>query len=179
MDADATDDSKDYDKAKITSTVGSAQSGNEKEKAFDGDTNTLWHTQWNNTNPAERWIEMELEDVQNVIGLRYLPRQNGGQNGIVKTYKIEVKAAEGDEWKEVAVTEGTKVWAVDNTWKMAKFETPVQAKYIRFSGVETHDDQGGNKWMSAAEIRVKVTKEEVVPPTATELSLKADRKSVV
>ena len=36
-----------------------------KEKAFDGDTNTLWHTQWNNTNPAERWIEMELEDVQN------------------------------------------------------------------------------------------------------------------
>ena len=173
LDADATDDSKDYDKAKITSTVGSAQSGNEKEKAFDGDTNTLWHTQWNNTNPAERWIEMELEDVQNVIGLRYLPRQNGGQNGIVKTYKIEVKAAEGDEWKEVAVTEGTKVWAVDNTWKMAKFETPVQAKYIRFSGVETHDDQGGNKWMSAAEIRVKVTKEEVVPPTATELSLKA------
>ena len=99
MDADATDDSKDYDKAKITSTVGSAQSGNEKEKAFDGDTNTLWHTQWNNTNPAERWIEMELEDVQNVIGLRYLPRQNGGQNGIVKTYKIEVKAAEGDEWE--------------------------------------------------------------------------------
>ena len=173
LDADATDDSKDYDKAKITSTVGSAQSGNEKEKAFDGDTNTLWHTQWNNTNPAERWIEMELEDVQNVIGLRYLPRQNGGQNGIVKTYKIEVKAAEGDEWKEVAVTEGTKVWAVDNTWKMAKFETPVQAKYIRFSGVETHDDQGGNKWMSAAEIRVKVTKEEVVPPTAKELSLKA------
>ena len=65
------------------------------------------------------------------------------------------------------------MWAVDNTWKMAKFETPVQAKYIRFSGVETHDDQGGNKWMSAAEIRVKVTKEEVVPPTATELSLKA------
>ena len=30
LDADATDDSKDYDKAKITSTVGSAQSGNEK-----------------------------------------------------------------------------------------------------------------------------------------------------
>ena len=54
LDADATDDSKDYDKAKITSTVGSAQSGNEKEKAFDGDTNTLWHTQWNNTNSGRK-----------------------------------------------------------------------------------------------------------------------------
>ncbi len=170
LDADPTDAANDYDVAKITPKAGSAQHGNELEKAFDNRNNTYWHTQWSKVDPTERWVEMELAEVQNVTGLRYLPRPAGtGMNGNVKTFKIEVKSAENDEWKAVAVTAGTQEWASNANWKLAKFVNPVKAKYIRFSGVETYDDQGGNKYMSAAEIRVKVTADEIPAPTVKEL----------
>ena len=66
----------------------------------------------------------------------------------------------------------TQEWANGTDWKIAQFVQPVEAKFIRFTGVETYGDGGQeNKFMSAAEIRVKLAEDEpVVPePKPTEL----------
>lgn len=179
LDADPKDASNDYDNAKITAKAGSVQEGNELEKAFDKDEKSFWHTQWKQVDPTERWVEMEFAEPQYVTGLRYLPRPgDSGINGNVKTFKIQVKSEADAQWMDVPVTPGTQEWSSSAAWKLAKFVNPVQAKYVRFSGVETYDDQGGNKYMNAAEIRVKVT-DKMPEPTVKELQIKAMPKKTV
>jgi hypothetical protein len=47
--------------------------------AVDGDTNTLWHTQWQDTNPPQpHEIIIELAPPSTIKGFTYLPRQDDG-----------------------------------------------------------------------------------------------------
>ena len=70
------------------------------------------------------------------------------------------------------MTPSTQEWTNGTDWKIAQFVQPVEAKFIKFTGVETYGDGGqANKFMSAAEIRVKLAEgDPVVPePKPTEL----------
>ncbi len=166
------DGSRDYDYKKTTATAPSytGKSGNEggPELAVDNNTNTFWHTRWGSsgagetdlTNKADkRYIQLDLQEEITADALRYLPRPgadgNGGSNGIVKDYRVEVKAEGSEEW--IKVSEGTG-WERNSEWKIANFEEPTKVKSVRLYGVSTYGDVA-NKFMSAAEIRICVAKE--------------------
>lgn len=131
------------------------------EKAFDNDASTIWHTAWGEdlrSHPDQRYIEVILRENTRIEALRYLPRQDSENNGKVLDYRIEV-APENGEYK--AVTTGT--WSNDSSWKLAEFE-PQEIKKIRLYGVRTAGNPQ-NKFMSAAEIRLRKTKSDAIELT--------------
>lgn len=167
------DDSRDYPIAQMSVTAASElnpASGNEGPAKFvlDNNTNTHWHTNWANGNNAadiaKRVITLEMkpqegEDYPTLDGLRYLRRQGNSKNGAVTEYKVEY-SMDGSAWKTIS----TGTWDKDNAdWQIALFDEPVQAKYVRLTGVHTYADGGNDTHMSAAELRVRTTDAAVDP----------------
>ena len=167
------DDSKDYPVEQMVVTAASElnpASGNEGPAKFvlDNNTNTHWHTNWANgnnaTDIAKRVITLEMkpqegEDYPTLDGLRYLRRQGNSKNGAVTEYKVEY-SMDGSVWKTIS----TGTWDKDNAdWQIALFDEPVQAKYVRLTGVHTYADGGNDTHMSAAELRVRTTDAAVDP----------------
>lgn len=160
---DPADGSRDYDYTKTTATAPSQQtpaSGGEGpvEFAVDNKRDTFWHSNWNEDlsgKPESRYIQLKLAEVTTLDALRYLPRPTIA-NGIVTKYRVEV-SMDGNDW--TTVSEGD--WAHDSTWKIALFEQPVQAQYVRLYGVETRGGANDtpNKFMSAAEVRVRMAEQ--------------------
>ena len=166
------DDSRDYPIAQMSVTAASALEpavGNEGPAKFvlDNNTATYWHTNWNTneaTNVVKRAITLEMqpkegEDYPTLDGLRYLRRQGNSKNGAVTEYKVEY-SMDGSAWKTVS----TGTWDKDNAdWQIALFDEPVQAKYVRLTGVHTYADSGVDAHMSAAELRVRTADVAVDP----------------
>lgn len=158
-------DSEDYPVNQIVPTAGSEEpeTGGQGPARFalDGDPATLWHTRW--SPPADTadkfWIQFELDEVTLLDGLRYLPRA-GSSNGSVREYEVRYSTdgvVNSADWPVIATswpTIATGEWTSDAQWKLAKFERPVEAKFIRLIGKSTFGDQE-NKFMSGAEIRVQ------------------------
>ena len=152
---DAADDSRDYDYTKTTATAASEYPGGGNEGpasyAVDNNTGTWWHTNWNVTVPmSDFWITLELEDETMLDALRYYGR-DGSINGHVGDYKVEV-STDGEAW----TTACTGTWANEAGWQIAVFEQPMAAKYVRLTGLSTFGDSGNNRFMSAAELRVRM-----------------------
>ena len=168
----ADDDSMDYDADRMTITASSEETAKEngaKENVQDGNTSTYWHSNWSGSGNGSGllWIQMELEEEVNVDALRYYSRGDS-HNGRVKKYKVET-SSDGSTW----TTAATGNWENKAGWKIAVFEEPVKAKFVKLTGVETYGDQA-NTHMSAAEIRirtardtVKLTEENVTLPEDT------------
>ena len=175
---DATDGTWDYPRENTTATAPSQYLGGSSTEgpasyAVDGDTSTYWHSNWDenatengsvdlSNTPDQRYIQLTLNDVATLDGLRYLPRPatgDGGSNGRVTAYRIEVSTTGTDEegaWKKVA----TGTWESNPDWKIAEFE-PVDAQYVRLYGTTTEGaGSQGNMYMSCAELRVQVAQEE-------------------
>ena len=58
--------------------------------AFDGNPNTIWHTQWKLANPAPpHQVVIDMGAAQSFTGFRYTPRALGG-NGTVRRYRLFV-----------------------------------------------------------------------------------------
>lgn len=54
-------------------------------------------------------------------------------NGFVSEYKVQYKLNQEDEWTDIAG--GT--WDRTLEWKIAEFDEPVEAKYVRLVGIHT------------------------------------------
>ena len=155
---DAADDSRDYDYTKTTATAASEYPGGGNEGpasyAVDNNTGTWWHTDWSVTVPmSDFWITLELEEETMLDALRYYGR-DGSVNGRVGNYKVEV-STDGEEWTAVS----TGSWENTAGWKLAVFDQPMMAKYVRLTGLSTFGDSGNNRFMSAAELRVRMAEE--------------------
>lgn len=151
---DAADDSRDYDYQKTTATAGSEYpgTGNEGPASYvvDNNTGTWWHTNWNETVPmSDFWITLKLEEETILDALRYYGR-DGSENGRVNEYRVEV-SIDGEEWTPVS----TGTWENTAGWKLAVFDQPAAAKYVRLTGLHTFGDSGNDRFMSAAEIRLR------------------------
>lgn len=133
----------------------SYEAGNEPDKAFDGNVNTIWHTAYNNpgnfavTNkqaetdyPHE--LQIELTKETSMSGFTYFPR-NDGANGLVASFAFYV-SNDGKSWGE-PVAKGT--FASTNEPTEVKFGSTVKAKYVRFVALKGFD---GQKWASVAEL---------------------------
>ena len=130
------------------------------ELAVDGDTNTIWHTDWYGTSRDDHWFQFEIDGDYNVDGLRILPRQTGNTNGIITSYEIQV-SEDGENFETIATGE----WAADREWKLVQFED-AHVKYVRMYALDGVTDNA-YVFASAAEIRLTgdvYVPDHIVPP---------------
>src|SRR5690606_15752382 len=57
-------------------------------------------------------------------------------------------------WSEEPVSRGN--WSYDHDLKTVVFSEPVTAKYVRLTAIGSGDNEGGNKYASAAEVRIVI-----------------------
>ena len=148
---------RDYPVGRLTAFAESEYNGSgtegPAEYVLDEDEGTHWHTNWR-TNEAQdvekRWIGLELEEPAVLEAFRYYPR-GGNMNGFVSEYKVQYKLNQEDEWTDIAG--GT--WDRTLEWKIAEFDEPVEAKYVRLVGIHTYAESGNDAHMAVAELRVR------------------------
>ncbi len=129
-------------------------SGNEAEKAIDGDKNTFWHCEWNSgAAPLPHALTIDLgESCENLYQLSYLPRQDKDSNGIATKYRILVSNAAKtlSELTEADFREVRKgTWAEDKEEKTTVFRTNGGVRFVRFEITA-----GVGDFASAAELRL-------------------------
>ena len=166
-------DTKYVSDSKITpiNDYGNKGSGETIDQAFDGDANTIWHTDYNLvTTEEQRTVEMDLDKEYELNGFVYVPRSSG-KNGLITEYEIQipdVTRADG-QWKTIA--KGT--WAGDNTTKTVSFAA-VKTNKIRLVPVHTIGDQA-DKFASAAEFKLMINRTTpTLTLTQTELEVTSD-----
>ncbi|NEO32815.1 MAG: PKD domain-containing protein [Symploca sp. SIO3C6] len=127
--------------------------------AIDGNSSTIWHTQWyNQIDALPHYIDLDLDATYTVVGLTYLPRQDGSENGHIQNYEVYV-SNDGTNWEKKA--EGT--WTYSSDEKTVYFPT-VSTRYVRLRATSSVND---NQFTSAAELQVIVSPSKLRPSTAT------------
>lgn len=175
------DDSRDYPVEKITATAGSEYApGNASEGpvkyVLDGKPKTHWHTNWGAGEGGKlehRMVTLKLgsdeEEAPVIDAVRYLPR-NDGANGRVTEYKIEY-SIDGKDWQ---IAGKGAIDKKQSDWMLLGFQEPVKAKYVRFIGEHTDSDQGQDKHMAVAELRVRVSEKTPAPSEKYTLTTKVN-----
>ncbi|WP_339315102.1 discoidin domain-containing protein [Paenibacillus sp. FSL R10-2734] len=132
--------------SQMTATATSEETSgenNDASQAIDGNPSTIWHTKWDLSNPLPQSITLNLGNTHVISKLKYLPRQNGAQNGNITSYEI-LTSLDGENF--TSVTGGS--WDDDSTEKIAEF-APVASRYLKLTAIAGH---GG--LASAAEINI-------------------------
>jgi len=113
--------------------------------AFDGDKDTIWHTEWQAADPAHpHKIQIDLEAFYSLTGLACLPRQDGGVNGRIKDYELYV-SADGTNW-----TLASKASFADSaSQQRASFAEQAKVRYVELRTISAYND---DPWATLAEI---------------------------
>ena len=114
--------------------------------AIDGNPATYWHSQYDpklTRNPHE--LVVDLGSSQTFGGVWYLPRQDGGDNGVAKHVAVYV-SSDGSSWGDAVLT-ATLPRGIDR--RSLRFAQNATARYFRFVIL---DAQNGGPYASAAEI---------------------------
>ena len=128
---------------RANATASSSEQGYEVSRATDDDPSTYWHTQYTpSPAPLPQSITLDLGAVHTVNRLRYLPRQDGNNNGTITKYNIYM-SLDGNTFG-TPIASGT--WESDASLKFADLSL-VKTRYIRLEAVEAN---GG--FCSAAEV---------------------------
>ena len=131
----------------MTVTASSEETQDEDNKAanvLDGNIDTIWHTKWNGGNTPPHTLDFNLGQTYDVFKLQYIPRQSGGDNGIVTKYNIYT-SMDGVNYTLVK-EKGTFV--NDSMPKIVTFK-PTPANHLRFEVLAGHNGYG-----SGAEINL-------------------------
>ncbi len=123
-------------------------SGEVAKNIVDGDPATIWHTMYSITmGTYPHWLDFDCNEVKTIKGFTYLPRQDGGANGNIKGYKLQL-SLDGKTWSN-AVAEGN----FENNLKEKKvlLQKPQKARYLRFTATSS---QNGAEFASGAEFTV-------------------------
>ena len=184
----ASDTSRDLPVEGMTATAGNVQASTGTEgpasNVLDDNPSTIWHTAWAGTALDVQWIDISLTEKQLVAGLRYLPRQAGGVNGIITGYEIYVSSDGGQTYTKVSEGE----WSQNTVWKIAEFDA-VEATNVKLQVTSAVSDTAGKAFASAAEIRLMAPEQEPEEPAgeistsvleyALELAETADTEGVI
>ncbi|KAF4967788.1 hypothetical protein FSARC_4721 [Fusarium sarcochroum] len=135
------------DRSKWTVTCDSVHQGDDCKNAIDGKDDTIWHTQWEGSNPPPpHTITVDMKKVFNVNGVSMLPRQDDSPNGYIAQHQVFL-SKDNKNWGS-PVAYGT--WYADGTVKYANFDTQ-PARYVRVVAIT---EAYGNPWTSIAELNV-------------------------
>ena len=155
------------DPEKVTAT--SEAQEDPVKQAFDGDTSTIWHSNYNGQHTLPQGVTMDLGAEYDVQQLNYLPRPGSG-NGDITKYMVET-SLDGENFKTVVVGtfEHDGSMLVDKgEFKKVKFDA-TKARYVRFTALESLGNQV-NTYASAAEIKLFGTlHKEAIPATSITL----------
>ncbi len=118
------------------------------QNAIDGDPETFWHSEYDpkEAKPPHE-IVIDLANETWLAGFKYLPRQDGGENGNVKAYEIYV----GDSPDSQTNLAAKGSFPRGFQQKIARFKNSVKARYIRFVCLS---EQNGGPYASAAELDI-------------------------
>lgn len=132
--------------AKIIACSSREPGEGEPEHLIDGDTSTIWHTQYGTTmGNFPHSVVVELAETTPIKGFRFFGR-NYGVNGRVKDFTIEL-SEDGVNWSEPSA--GTLLnGSMPQEFCYAE---PVKAKFYRFTAINNHY---GNDFASMAEIEI-------------------------
>ena len=132
-------------------SVDSQHSGDEATKACDNDPSTMWHTQWEGSNPpCPHTIVIDMTRIYQVTAFTYTARTDGSENGMVKQYEVYL-SLDGQTWgNPVASGEFVKTSAI----QVAKLTTPTAGRYLKFVA---KSEINGKAWTSAAEIGIEAS----------------------
>lgn len=122
------------------------------EYAFDGNSSTIWHSNWNGVQDKLKsqgtWDEIggviNLGQKHTINQFSFTPR-TGNASGQVTKADLYVKANEGDEWTKVAED---MVFAADASTKTFYFDEQ-EVQYIWFVAKESNDG-----WVAVSEFGV-------------------------
>ncbi len=131
----------------ISVTASSQYPGEGPENLLDGDTNTIWHSNWADSSvklPQE--LTFTFENPTEIGKLSYVPRQNGTNNGNIMEFDLYVTNENGEETKVV----DAKTWGGDSSTKFVKFDA-ITAKKVRMVITKSNGDTK-DKFASGAEI---------------------------
>lgn len=98
---------------------------------FDEDANTTW--------VGKGALEIDLQSVRRINGLKYLPDQARWANGIVEKYAIEI-SIDGNQWQEVTRGEFSNIQN-NPIERQVDFLQEQKARYIRFRALSTVGNQ--------------------------------------
>lgn len=126
----------------------SQEPGNEGGKVCDGDPSTMWHSQYGVTlGKFPHSVTIDLRKPRTLKGITCLGRQEGGVNGRIKDFRVEV-SADRKTWQ--TATEGQLRDASDP--QKVLFAKPMpNVRYLRFVGLS---EQRGQEFASMAEISI-------------------------
>lgn len=123
--------------------------------AFDGDENTFWHTQYSGSAPGyPHYLTVDFGEEMSLAGFRYLPRQDGMDNGTIADYAIYI-SNDVNTWGD-AIASGKM--SANTNLKEVMFENNVSGRYVKF---EALSEINGSKYASAAEV---ILLNQTVPP---------------
>ena len=122
--------------------------GEDAQKFVDGDPSTIWHTMYSVTVAIyPHYIDFDANEEVTIKGFKYLPRQDGGVNGNIKAYKLQV-SADGKTWGD-AVAQGE--FPNNGKQQTVIFSQPVKARYVRFTALSS---QNGQDFAAGAEFEL-------------------------
>ena len=126
----------------------SEHAGNEARLAFDGNTSTFWHTEYNGSEPqCPHTIIIDMRKIYKVTDFTYTARLDGSQNGMVKAYEVYL-STDGKTWGEPAASGEFKNTTAQQT---AHLSQPKAGRYLKFVA---KSEINGKPWTSASEIGV-------------------------
>jgi len=115
--------------------------------AFDDNESTIWHTEWYESDPVcPHEIQINLGASYDLTGFRYMPRQDGGDNGRINGYEFYT-STDGTNWGS-AVADGN---FTDTAYEQEDLFTTVTGQYVKLIATSSHDNDA---WTTVAEIDV-------------------------
>lgn len=148
----------DIDTKAYEVSVGSEQAvtGNEgpKDYASDNNPNTYWHTDWDEINLDNAWMQFDFKEPATVDGLRYMARPGGTGNGAIKDFKLIFTLADGSK----SVVEKTGSFETKDGWQKFSFDAIKNVTSVRLK-VESSGGPQPNQFASAAELRLTTPKD--------------------
>lgn len=129
----------------------SGHRGAEATKAFDGDSQSDWHSDYSGgKNPPPHWLGLEFGMPTRMTGVNYLPRQTGFTNGVARNYRVDIRRPGGD-WETMVAGETDGNVRDDRAMLEVSFPEPVEADAFRFV---IESDWSGGGFGTAAEIQI-------------------------
>ncbi len=126
----------------------SEEPGEEASRLVDGKTETIWHTAYGVTvTQYPHNVDFDCGEALTIKGFTYLPRQDGGTNGNIKAYRIQL-SQDGKTWS-APVAEGE--FQRSSNLQRVIFSQPARARYLRFTALSS---QNGLDFASGAEFGV-------------------------
>jgi hypothetical protein len=133
----------------VTATADSQQPGYPVEHLFDGDSETIWHTSWNdNGTPFPHHVIVDLQTPREIQGLSYLPRQDM-QNGRIADFAVFL-SDDAQNWGD-AVARGT--WPNSASRQQVTFDSARCGRYLKLAA---ESEVNGNIWASGAELEIDI-----------------------